>query len=205
MQTHSGLIQTIQQTTDQNGQSYRSPYHQVQDYYNNQNVNSTGAVPRTWHQGGDPGKVASRANEEYPHNAQMVSVQIESKDALQKEQKGSKAMTKTYHTIKDIISSRFKSSKDAEDKIEEPGLNNVAEELRKSQANISEEAEKQKPSTEQQGYDRIHFLIIVLNSFLLLQVIVSNLALISSTSMLNSSSFNSKCLHSTSNNSTISI
>lgn len=62
-------------------------------------------------------------------------------------------MTKTYHTIKDIISSRFKGNKDNEDKIEEPGLNNISEELRKSQANITEEAEKQKPTVEQQGTD----------------------------------------------------
>lgn len=62
-------------------------------------------------------------------------------------------MTKTYHTIKDIISSRFKS-KDNEDKPEETGLNNVAEELRKSQANIAEEVDKQKIITEQQGYSK---------------------------------------------------
>lgn len=83
----------------------------------------------------------------------MVSVQIETKDASQKEQKVNKTMTKTYHTIKDILSSRFKSNKDSEDKTEEPGLNNVAEELRKSQANIAEECEKQKTAVEQQGND----------------------------------------------------
>lgn len=124
----------------------------MQDYYNS--PNSTGAVPRTWHQAIDPNKPASRplqTNDDYSHNTQTVTVQIDTKDAIQKEQKGNKTMTKTYHTIKDIISSRFKSNKDAEDKIEEAGLNNVAEELRKSQANIAEEVEKQKAATEQQG------------------------------------------------------
>lgn len=158
LQTHSGLIQTIQQTTDQNGQSYRSTYHQVQEYYNSQNVNSTGAVPRTWHQAGDPNKPAPRplqSNEEYSHNAQTVTVQIESKDPTQKDQKTNKSMTKTYHTIKDIISSRFKSNKDSEDKIEEAGLNNVSEELRKSQANIAEETEKQKTTDQGEKFSLI--------------------------------------------------
>lgn len=118
-------------------------------------------MPRTWHQGCDPNKSAPRhipPTDEYSHNSQTVSVQIESKDPTQKEQKGNKSMTKTYHTIKDIISSRFKSNKDTEDKTEEPGLNNVSEELRKSQANIAEEAEKLKATVEQQGKDtRIYF------------------------------------------------
>lgn len=124
------------------------------EYYNGQNVNSTGAVPRTWHQGGDPNKPAPRplaSNDEYSHNSQTVAVQIETKDAVQKEQKVNKTMTKTYHTIKDIISNRFKGNKENDEKIEEPGLNNVADELRKSQANIADDPEKQKSGLDQPG------------------------------------------------------
>lgn len=79
---------------------------------------------------------------------QSVSVQIE-KDGLAKDQKNMKSVTKTYHTIKDIISSRFKSNKDSDEKLEESGLNNVTEELRKSQGNIMEEIENKKATGEQ--------------------------------------------------------
>ncbi|KAG5893904.1 hypothetical protein JTB14_014513 [Gonioctena quinquepunctata] len=154
-QTHSGLIQTIQQTTDPNGPAYRSNYHQVQDYYNSQTPN-TGAVPRNpWHPGVDPNKPAPRPvqlTEDFPHNSQAVSVQIDSKEGSQKEQKNSKSMTKTYNTIKDILSSRFKSSKENEEKSEEAGLNNVAEELRKSQANLAEDLTSKKAVGEQVTY-----------------------------------------------------
>lgn len=81
-------------------------------------------------------------------------------------------MTKTYHTIKDIISSRFKTNKDSDDKLEEAGLNNVAEELRKSQANIAEEVEKQKSTSDQQGTYNLKLLFIFLicsNLFIRLQ------------------------------------
>lgn len=121
-------------------------------------------MPRTWHQGGDPNKPAPRplqSNEEYSVNAQTVTVQIESKEPSQKDQKTNKSMTKTYHTIKDIISSRFKSNKESDDRLEEAGLNNVSEELRKSQANIAEETEKQKTSSDQQqGKQNVFFYSI---------------------------------------------
>ncbi|CAH1098615.1 unnamed protein product [Psylliodes chrysocephalus] len=157
-QTHSGLIQTIQQTADVNGSPFRSNYHPVQDYYNGQNINSTGAVPRTaWMSPVDSNKPPPRPlphNDEFPHNshlAQSVAVQIESKDVSQKDQKN-KTMAKTYNTIKDMISSRFKNNKDSEDKVEETGLNNVAEELRKSQANIADDLGNKKSSD--QGYTK---------------------------------------------------
>lgn len=152
LQTHSGLIQTIQQTADVNGSPFRSNYHPVQDYYNGQNINSTGAVPRTaWMSPVDSNKPPPRPlphNDEFPHNshlAQSVAVHIESKDVSQKDQKN-KTMAKTYNTIKDMISSRFKNNKDSEDKVEETGLNNVAEELRKSQANIADDLGNKKSS-----------------------------------------------------------
>ncbi|XP_028155433.1 uncharacterized protein LOC114349276 isoform X2 [Diabrotica virgifera virgifera] len=160
-QTHSGLIQTIQQTADTNGSPYRSNYHQIQDYYNGQNINPTGAVPRTaWHAPADNNKPLPRSlptNEDFsvithnPHS-QSVAVQIENKDVVQKDQKN-KTMAKTYNTIKDMLSSRFKSNKDSDDRMEESGLNNVAEELRKSQGNVADEGSGKKQSQEQ-GYSK---------------------------------------------------
>ncbi|CAH0560025.1 unnamed protein product [Brassicogethes aeneus] len=140
-ETHSGLIQTIQQSADSNAPIFRATYHPPQEYYNGQ---STGAVPRSsWY---DPSKPAPRGvNEEFSNNnTQSVTVQIET-NSKDKDQK--KSMTKTYHTIKDMISSKFKSNnKENDDKIEEAGLNNVTEELRKSQGNLVEDDKKPEQS-----------------------------------------------------------
>ncbi|XP_068907439.1 uncharacterized protein [Tenebrio molitor] len=151
-QNHSGMVQTPHQQSDQNP-VFRATYHPApQEYYNGQATPSTGAVPRqSWH-GNDAPKPAPRPyQEDFPqNNSQQVSVQIEqSKEPASKDKK---SMTKTYHTIKDIISSRFKSNKDnLEEKPEEPGLNNVTEELRRSQRNIGEEQTEKKSSGGEQG------------------------------------------------------
>ncbi|XP_076169197.1 uncharacterized protein LOC143147653 [Ptiloglossa arizonensis] len=56
----------------------------------------------------------------------------------------SKSLSRTYHTIKDMISSRFgQSRKDAEPE-PEASLNNVTEELRKSSRSIDDEEAKKK-------------------------------------------------------------
>lgn len=47
-------------------------------------------------------------------------------------------MTKTYHTIKDMISGRFKANKETEEKTDDAGLNNVSEEARRSLRNLDE-------------------------------------------------------------------
>lgn len=123
---------------------YRATYHAPQDYYNGQNTLSTGAVPRSWH---SDQKIVPRqhaqSEELTNNNSQSVTVQIETaKESNPKEaNKNSKTMTKTYHTIKDIISSRFKSSKDNDDKVEESGLNNT-EDTRKSIRNVEEHEKK---------------------------------------------------------------
>ncbi|KAH0808039.1 hypothetical protein GEV33_014752 [Tenebrio molitor] len=146
------MVQTPHQQSDQNP-VFRATYHPApQEYYNGQATPSTGAVPRqSWH-GNDAPKPAPRPyQEDFPqNNSQQVSVQIEqSKEPASKDKK---SMTKTYHTIKDIISSRFKSNKDnLEEKPEEPGLNNVTEELRRSQRNIGEEQTEKKSSGGEQG------------------------------------------------------
>lgn len=125
-QNHSAAPQ---QQQEQNAAAYRATYQSAQEYYNSQN---TGAVPRSsWH--GDA-KRNFQQNDEYNPS---VSVQIEAaKDKT--EAAKNKTMTKTYHTIKDMISGRFKTSKENEDKIEESGLNNVSEEARRSLRNLDE-------------------------------------------------------------------
>ncbi|KAJ8919311.1 hypothetical protein NQ315_003895 [Exocentrus adspersus] len=153
--THPGLIQTIQQSSDPSGPTYRATYHPIQEYYNTPNPNPTGAVPRSsWHPTIDPNKPAPRPmppTDEF-HNPQTVSVQIECKD--QKEQKNPKSMTKTYHTIKDIISNRFKSTRENEEKIEETGLNNNTEETRKMPVNSVDEQDTKKATCDQAGYGK---------------------------------------------------
>ncbi|XP_045479836.1 uncharacterized protein LOC123684578 isoform X2 [Harmonia axyridis] len=152
-QTHPNMAQTCH-SGDTNS-FFRPTYIPPQDCYNAQTPPSTGAVPRQTWQGGDPTKPAPRPyvqSEEYANNNQSVSVQIEpnNKDNTQKDTpKSSKGMTKTYYTIKDMISSKFKSSKEQEEKNEEVGLNNVADELRKSQRNLNEEQNEVKRAQEQ--------------------------------------------------------
>ncbi|KAK9870937.1 hypothetical protein WA026_009898 [Henosepilachna vigintioctopunctata] len=155
-QTHSNMAQPCHQG-DPNT-FYRPTYIPPQDCYNAQTPSSTGAVPRQTWQGGDPTKPAPRPfipSEDYSSNNQSVSVQIEPKDNSQKETpKSSKGMTKTYHTIKDMISSKFKSNRDQDDKAEEVGLNNVTDELRKSQRNLSEEQNECKRQQDQSGLQK---------------------------------------------------
>lgn len=153
-QNHSGMVQTPHQQTDTNS-VFRASYHPApQEYYNGQAAPSgAGAVPRqSWHT--EPPKLASRSyQEEFPqNNTQQVTVQIE--QSKEQPSKDKKSMTKTYHTIKDIISSRFKNNKDnTEEKSEDVGLNNIAEELRRSQRNLGEE-QSDKKSGEQNIYGK---------------------------------------------------
>ncbi|XP_063923401.1 uncharacterized protein LOC135137628 isoform X3 [Zophobas morio] len=153
-QNHSGMVQTPHQQTEQNP-VFRATYHPApQEYYNGQSNPSTGAVPRqSWH--GDAPKPAPRPyQEDFPqNNTQQVTVQIE--QSKEQSSKDKKSMTKTYHTIKDIISSRFKNNnkENPEDKPDEPGLNNVTEELRRSQRNLGEE-QTEKKSGEQGIYGK---------------------------------------------------
>ncbi|XP_076279161.1 uncharacterized protein LOC143208573 isoform X2 [Lasioglossum baleicum] len=56
----------------------------------------------------------------------------------------SKSLSRTYHTIKDMISSRFGQSRKDTETEPEASLNNVTEELRKSSRSIDEEEAKKK-------------------------------------------------------------
>lgn len=162
-QNHSGHITSQQNTVDHTNGLYRATYHTPHEYiYGTQNASSsTGAVPRTqqWHSREENKQTTRPYQEETNPNNQVVSVQIESQKENQKDGgKNTKSMTKTYHTLKDMISSRFKG-KDNEngDKIEESGLNNVAEELRKSIRSVdriteeSEDTRITKKSAGEQG------------------------------------------------------
>lgn len=55
-----------------------------------------------------------------------------------------KTLSKTYHTIKDMISSRFGPNRKEADPEPEASLNNVTEELRKTSRDIGEEEAKKK-------------------------------------------------------------
>lgn len=66
-----------------------------------------------------------------PNNSQLITVTVETgKDNTRDAPKSAKSVSKTYHTLKDMISSRFKS-KDANDgeknNEQEPSLNNSEE------------------------------------------------------------------------------
>lgn len=69
-----------------------------------------------------------------PNNSQLITVTVETgKDNTRDAPKSAKSVSKTYHTLKDMISSRFKS-KDANDadksNEQEPSLNNSEERKR---------------------------------------------------------------------------
>lgn len=148
LQNHTpNHITTNQQNAiDHSNGLYRATtYHNSHDYIYGQNAgSSTGAVPRNqqWHgsqnRSEEINKPQGQNQRQYQDdnsssNNQVVSVTIENQKEQQKDGKNSKSMTKTYHTIKDMISSRFKGKDEMNgDKNEEAGLNNVTEELRKS-------------------------------------------------------------------------
>lgn len=163
-QNHSSAhITTPQQNSVDHNGLYRATYHTPHEYiYGAQNAgSSTGAVPRT-QQWLTPSRTEDnktarpyQQDETNPNN-QLVSVQIETQKESQKDSaKNTKSMTKTYHTLKDMISSRFKG-KDMEngEKGEESGLNNVTEELRKSVRSvdrITDESEDTRRKPAEQG------------------------------------------------------
>ncbi|KAF5294989.1 hypothetical protein FQA39_LY13299 [Lamprigera yunnana] len=144
-QMHPGHPHPSQQNNVHNGSEqnsiYRMSYHSSHEFYNGQN---TGAVPRSNWQSGDavrpsPAPRQYQQTDESQSTSQNVTITVDGiKDNTQKDtSKSNKTVTKTYHTIKDLISNRFRSGKDnSDDKIEETGLNNVADELRRSARSI---------------------------------------------------------------------
>ncbi|CAH1636724.1 unnamed protein product [Spodoptera littoralis] len=114
------------------GDGFRQ-YHEQYGYMNQ----NQGAVPRNMQNYDSPkppipaktyGKVDT------PNNSQLITVTVETgKDNTRDAPKSTKSVSKTYHTLKDMISSRFKS-KDANDgeknNEQEPSLNNSEERKR---------------------------------------------------------------------------
>lgn len=117
---------------------YRTNFIQPQESYILQAQTSTGAVH----------KQNPQSNEYGNQNNQLVTVQIEpNKETNQKDTNKNKSMTKTYHTLKGMISSRFKSNKETEEKTEDAGLNNAQEDTRSRV-----EDNKNEKKTDQSGF-----------------------------------------------------
>lgn len=115
---------------------------------------STGAVPRsTWHTEASK-STRTYQTEEYCTGQTVVQIEV-GKDSQKDSNKNGKGMTKTYHTIKDMISSKFKSNKDAlDDKCEESGLNNVADEMKKRLGEENDDRKKSASATDQNIYGK---------------------------------------------------
>lgn len=101
-------------------QEYGYAMHQTQIPRNIQNYDS----PKP--------PVPAKTYKDVQNNSQMITVTVETgKDNTRDAPKSSKSVSKTYHTLKDMISSRFKN-KDSEEKNNEPepSLNNSEERKR---------------------------------------------------------------------------
>ncbi|XP_017787020.1 PREDICTED: uncharacterized protein LOC108569828 isoform X2 [Nicrophorus vespilloides] len=125
-QQNQQILTPDQNHVENNASSmYRVSYHQ--DYYNSQTGLSTGAVPRqsTWQ--GELAKTPQKQQQpqQYQKVEDYTQAPLQTPGVPTEKEPKNKTITKTYHSIKDIISSKFKSSKD-EDKPEESGLNNAA-------------------------------------------------------------------------------
>ncbi|XP_075977401.1 uncharacterized protein LOC142977402 isoform X2 [Anticarsia gemmatalis] len=108
-------------------------YHDQYGYNMNQNQ---GAVARNIqnYDSPKPPIPAKTYGKDTPNNPQLITVTVETgKDNTRDAPKSAKSVSKTYHTLKDMISSRFKS-KDVNDgeknNEQEPSLNNSEERKR---------------------------------------------------------------------------
>ncbi|XP_059062886.1 uncharacterized protein LOC131855614 isoform X1 [Achroia grisella] len=119
------------------GDNYRQ-YHENYNYAMHQNQNQ-GAISRNVQGQYDSPKPPIPAKNygqkpDTPNNSQLITVTVETgKDNTRDAPKSSKSVSKTYHTLKDMISSRFKSKESNEsDKgnEQESGLNNSEERKR---------------------------------------------------------------------------
>lgn len=89
---------------------------------------SQGAVTRTQnYDSPKPPIPAKTYGKPEQNNSQMITVTVETgKDSTRDAPKSNKSVSKTYHTLKDMISSRFKSKESVDEKNNEPetSLNN---------------------------------------------------------------------------------
>lgn len=131
---------------------YRANYHATQqDFYNGQGSTASGAMPK---QARHVESTKQNTISSHQEDFSQVAVQIEQSKEQSNPMKDKKSMAKTYHTIKDIISSKFKNNKDLDNKSDESALNNIAEELRKSQRMLAEEKQEDKKPAEASIYGK---------------------------------------------------
>ncbi|XP_038212973.1 uncharacterized protein LOC119833135 isoform X3 [Zerene cesonia] len=78
-----------------------------------------------------------------PNNSHMVTVVETGKDSTRDAPKNAKSVSKTYHTLKDMISSRFKGKDSNEPEKEEASLNNIEERKREPEQTPPKEVRKE--------------------------------------------------------------
>ncbi|XP_041981352.1 uncharacterized protein LOC121734801 isoform X2 [Aricia agestis] len=110
-------------------------YHDQYGYAVNQNQNqNTGAVSRNVNYDPKPPIPAKNT----PNNSHITVTVETGKDSTRDAPKSNKSVSKTYHTLKDMISSRFKKDNNDSDKSnEEPRLNNTEERKRPEPENVT--------------------------------------------------------------------
>ncbi|RVE43286.1 hypothetical protein evm_012045 [Chilo suppressalis] len=141
------------------GDNFRQ-FHDNYSYAMHQNQNQ-GAAPRNAQYDSPkppiPAKNVYGTKLETPNNSQMITVTVETgKDSTRDAPKSNKSVSKTYHTLKDMISSRFKSkdNNDSEKNSEpEPNLNN-SEERKRPEAEQTPPRETSARKVEQGIYGR---------------------------------------------------
>jgi hypothetical protein len=80
-------------------------------------------------------------------NIFSASSGISTSKSIKLDEEKIKSLSRTYHTIKDMISSRFSPNRKDVDLESEASLNNVTEELKKSSRTIDEDETKRQESS----------------------------------------------------------
>ncbi|CAH0727243.1 unnamed protein product, partial [Brenthis ino] len=129
-------------------------YEQNYGYTMHQNQNLVqGAVARTIQNYDSPKPPVPAKNTYKPEqNNSHITVTVETgKDNTRDAPKSSKSVSKTYHTLKDMISSRFKNKDGNEEKAEEPRLNNIEERKRPEPEQVTPREQVTPPRKVEQG------------------------------------------------------
>ncbi|CAG4953431.1 unnamed protein product [Colias eurytheme] len=114
-------------------EQYSYAIHQAQNLPRNQNYDS----PKP------PIPAKNAYKTDTPNNSHMVTVVETGKDSTRDAPKSTKSVSKTYHTLKDMISSRFKGKETNEGEKEEASLNNIEERKREPEQTPPKEVRKE--------------------------------------------------------------
>ncbi|XP_045499617.1 uncharacterized protein LOC123697224 isoform X2 [Colias croceus] len=114
-------------------EQYGYAIHQAQNLPRNQNYDS----PKP------PIPAKNAYKTDTPNNSHMVTVVETGKDSTRDAPKSAKSVSKTYHTLKDMISSRFKGKESNEGEKEEASLNNIEERKREPEQTPPKEVRKE--------------------------------------------------------------